>query len=121
MCEVKSIVVKPQSIEREKTMSSIPDVMISASKTYKLLLENERVRVMEVVLKPGEKAPMHNHPNDHVVYVVNDAKLRLDFPDGKSAEFDLKSGQAVMIDAGPHETTNVGSTLGRNVVVEIKK
>jgi quercetin dioxygenase-like cupin family protein len=102
-------------------MASIPDVMTSAANAYKLLLENERVRVMEVVLKPGEKAPMHNHPNDHVVFVENDAKLRLDFPDGKSAEFDLKAGQAVMIDAGPHETTNVGATLGRNLVVEIKK
>lgn len=102
-------------------MPAIADVMVAASSAYKLLLENDRIRVMEVVLKPGEKAPMHNHPNDHLVYVVNDAKLRLDFPDGKFAEFDLKSGQAVMIDAGPHETTNVGSTLGRNLVVELKK
>ena len=102
-------------------MSSVLDVMKSAANAYKLLLENERVRVMEVVLKPGEKAPMHNHPNDHVVYVVNDAKFRLDFPDGKSAEFDLKAGQAVMMDSGPHETTNVGPTVGRNLVVEVKK
>lgn len=63
---------------------------------------------------------MHDHPNDHVVYVMNDAKFRLDFPDGKSGEFDLKAGQALMIKAGPHETTNVGNTVGRNLVVELK-
>lgn len=101
-------------------MQKIPDVMAAASSAYRLVLENDKVRVMEVVLRPGERAPMHNHPHDHVVYVMNNAKFRLEFPDGKSGEFDLKAGQALMIDAGPHETTNIGETTGRNLVVELK-
>ena len=51
-------------------MTDIPDVLEVAKSGYKLLLENKKVRVMEIRLKPGEKSPMHNHPNDHVVYVV---------------------------------------------------
>ncbi len=101
-------------------MQNIPDVLKSAANAYKLVLENDKVRVLEVTLKPGEKAVMHNHPNNHVVYVMNDAKFKLDFPDGKSGEFDLKAGQALMIDAGSHETTNIGTTVGRNLVVELK-
>jgi quercetin dioxygenase-like cupin family protein len=101
-------------------MQEIPDVLEAASSAYKLILENDQVRVLEVALRPGETAPMHNHPNDHVVYVINDAKFKLDFPDGKSGEFDLVEGQAMMIDAGPHETTNIGDTAGRNLVVELK-
>ncbi len=64
-------------------MTDIPDVLEVAKSGYKLILENKKVRVMEIRLKPGEKSPMHNHPNDHVVYVVKDAKFKLTFPDGK--------------------------------------
>jgi quercetin dioxygenase-like cupin family protein len=48
-------------------MERIPDVLKPAANAYKLLMENEKVRVLDIRLKPGEKAPMHNHPNDHVV------------------------------------------------------
>jgi quercetin dioxygenase-like cupin family protein len=102
-------------------MASIPDVMTSAASAYKLLLENDKVRVLEVRLKPGQKAPMHNHPNNHVVYVNKDARFKLSFPDGKDAVFDLKAGQVLWLEAGPHETENVGSTDGDNLVIEVKK
>jgi quercetin dioxygenase-like cupin family protein len=102
-------------------MEKTPDVLKVASKAYKLVLENDRVRVMEMMLKPGDTAPMHNHPNAHVVYIMNNAKFQLSFPDGKSGMFDLKKGQALMMDAGPHKTTNIGTTIGRNLVIELKK
>jgi beta-alanine degradation protein BauB len=101
-------------------MANIPDVLTAASNAYGLLMKNKKVRVMEVYLKPGQKAPMHNHPNDHVVYVKNDAKFKLSFPDGKSSVFDLKAGQTLWIEAGPHETENVGTTEGDNLVIELK-
>lgn len=101
-------------------MQKVPDVLKVATNAYRLVLENEKVRVLEIVLKPGEKALMHNHPYNHVVYIMNDARFRLDFPDGKSGEFDLKKGTAMMMDAGSHETTNIGKTIGRNLVVEVK-
>lgn len=102
-------------------MANIPDVLSAASKAYGLLLENNKVRVMEVRLKPGQKAPMHNHPNDHVVYVKNDARFKLSFPDGKSSVFDLKAGQVLWLEAGPHETENVGKTEGHNLVIEVTR
>jgi quercetin dioxygenase-like cupin family protein len=51
-------------------------------------------------LKPDEKAPMHNHPHDHVVYVMNSTQFRLTFANGKSNEFDLRAGQAIWMEAG---------------------
>lgn len=102
-------------------MANIPDVLVAASAAYKLLLENERVRVMEIRLKPGQTAPMHNHPNDHVVIVKNDTQMKLSFPDGKDALFDLKAGQVLWIDAGPHEAKNTGTTDAANLVIEVKK
>jgi beta-alanine degradation protein BauB len=102
-------------------MANIPDALTAAPDAYALLLENESVRVLEVRLKPGQKAAMHDHPNDHVVYVLSSARFRLSFPDGKDVTFELKAGQTLWLDAGPHETENVGTTEGHNLVVEIKK
>ncbi len=101
-------------------MTKIQDVLKAASNAYGLLLENDKVRVMEVRLKPGQKAPMHDHPNDHVVYVMKDAKFKLSFPDGKSLDIELKSGKVIWMEAGQHETENVGTTDGHNLVIELK-
>jgi beta-alanine degradation protein BauB len=102
-------------------MDKIPDVLSAAGKAYRLLMENERVRVLDIRLKPGEKAPMHNHPGDHVVYVIKDAKIKLTFADGKSREVDLKAGQTVWMEAGSHATENVGTSDGHNLVIELKR
>lgn len=102
-------------------MEQIPDVLTSAANAYKLLMENEKVRVLDIHLKPGQKASMHNHPNDHVIYVMNDTKFKLTFPDGKSGEFDLHAGQTLWLEAGSHATENVGTSEGHNLVVELKK
>ena len=101
-------------------MSNILDVLEVPNSGYNLIMENEKVRVMEMKLKPGEKSIMHNHPNDHVVYVFNNAKFKLSFPNGNSSKFDLKAGQALWIESGPHETENIGTTNGHNLVTEIK-
>jgi quercetin dioxygenase-like cupin family protein len=101
-------------------MTSVPDVLVAANKAYKLLLENDQVRVMEVRLKPGETAPMHNHPNPHVVYVKSHSRLKLTFSDGKDNVVDLKAGQTLWLDAGPHEAQNAGDTEFDNLVIEVK-
>lgn len=101
-------------------MESIPDVLDVANSGYTLLFENERLRVMKMQLKPGQVSPMHNHPNDHMVYILNDAKLKLYLPDGDSAEYKLKSGKILWIEAGSHETENIGSSVASNIVTEVK-
>ena len=101
-------------------MASIPDVLEEKAKRYNLLMENESVRVMEMRLKPGQKSLMHNHPNDHVVYVFEDAKFNLSNPEGNSDEFELKAGDVLWIESGQHEAENTGTTEGHNLVVEIK-
>ena len=102
-------------------MEQIPDVLKSAAKAYRLLMENERVRVLDLRLKAGEKAPMHNHPHDHVVYVMNSTRFRLTFANGTSNEFDLTAGQTFWMEAGSHATENIGTSEGHNLVVELKK
>jgi beta-alanine degradation protein BauB len=103
----------------EKSKTAWPDPTKVATDVYKLVLENERVRVFDVRFKPGQKAVMHAHP-DHVVYVIDDYTLDLKGPDGKSQEVALKAGQAFWMGAGPHEAQNISKKAGRALVVELK-
>ena len=90
-----------------------------ARNAYKFIMENDRVRVLEVQLKSGDKAAMHHHP-DHVVYVLKGGKAKLT-SSGKTDELDLKTGQAMFIKAQSHETENTGKTDLDLLVVELKK
>ena len=100
--------------------SQYPDASVAASDVYKMLMENERVRVFDVQFKPGQKAEMHSHP-DHVVYVLSDYTLDLMLPDGSSQEVPLKAGQTIFMGAGPHAAKNIGKTQGHALVIELKE
>ncbi len=104
-----------------KSMESIgPDPAQVASHVYRLITENDRVRIFDVRFKPGDKAVMHGHPG-HVLYVFSDGQNKLTFPNGESKVFDLKAGAALWIDAGQHATENVGRTDVHLLVIELKK
>jgi quercetin dioxygenase-like cupin family protein len=96
------------------------DALKTAPDVYSLIMENERVRVLDLRLKPGEKALMHSHP-DHVVYVLKDGNVKITLPDGKSTDFNLKAGQAIWMEAGQHAAENIGKTEANNLVIELKK
>jgi hypothetical protein len=87
--------------------------------SMKILLENDRVRVQEHYLKPGEKIGMHSHP-DKVIYAINDWKVRETYPDGTSRVVEGKAGTAVWGSAKSHAVENIGTTDVRNIVIELK-
>ena len=51
------------------------DPVKTSPQYYKVLLENDQVRVLEYRLKAGEEEPMHSHPAG-VLYVLSGAKLK---------------------------------------------
>jgi beta-alanine degradation protein BauB len=95
------------------------DPLKTASNVYKLVMENERVRVLEVYLKPGDIATMHHHP-DHVIYVIKGGKGKIT-SEGKSDILDMKTGQTLFLKEQDHEAENVGNTDLDMLVVELKK
>jgi quercetin dioxygenase-like cupin family protein len=87
---------------------------------YTVLLENEHVRVVEYVIKPGEKDAWHTHP-PKVSYIVSGGKLRITPEGADSFVVDENSGNAAWMGAlGRHFGENVGTTPIRIVIVEIK-
>src|SRR5215469_12897737 len=53
--------------------------------TVTRLLENERVEVVRMISRPGDKGEMKQRP-DRVVYIIRGAKVRLRYPDGKTGD-----------------------------------
>lgn len=87
---------------------------------YKKVLENERVRMLEVTFAPGDSIGMHAHP-DHAVYAVTGGKLRVTTSDGKTQVADLKAGDPIWFPAVIHGAKNIGTTSLKLVVLELKE
>jgi mannose-6-phosphate isomerase-like protein (cupin superfamily) len=94
------------------------DPLKAAKNAYKFIMENDRVRVLQVQLKPGDKAAMHHHP-DHVVYVLKGGRAKMT-SSGKTDVLDMKAGQAIFLKAQSHEAENTGKTDLDLLVVELK-
>lgn len=98
-----------------------PDPLAAAPDMYKLLFENEKVRVMEVDFQPGQKIASHTHPNEHAVTVLKPGTLTIFKEDGTSSVNDLKMDQVVWLPAETHWAQNTGKTEVKLLVTEIKK
>src|SRR6187402_2362361 len=91
------------------TATHAQDPAKTSPQCYKLLLENDQVRVLEWHLKPGEKEAMHTHPAG-VVYELSAAKLRITFPDGKTQEVSGAAGETFWRGPTTHAIENIGDT-----------
>lgn len=89
------------------------------AKTIVVKLDNPRVRVLDVTLKPGEKEKTHSHPA-YVVYVIEGGKVRNHAADGTVSEAEFKAGDVVYRDPLTHWAENIGNTTLRLVLVELK-
>jgi beta-alanine degradation protein BauB len=96
------------------------DMVKVAPKNCRVLLDNDKVRIVRVTLKAGDKLEMHSHPAN-VVYSLNSAKAKYTYADGKTEERELKAGQAVWSEPVTHATENTGTTESRALVIEFKK
>jgi quercetin dioxygenase-like cupin family protein len=86
----------------------------------KVLIENDRVRVLDVLHKPGAKEPMHSHPA-YVAVFLSATKLKVTTPDGKTVERDRTAGEVSWSEAVTHAIENVGTADQHVIVIELKK
>jgi len=92
-----------------------------APAVYKPLLENERVRVLEVTVKPGETTSLHSHP-DYSAYVIAGGMVRFFSSTADTGVVvELKTDMARWHDAEVHSAKNVGTTTIRVLVTELKE
>lgn len=87
---------------------------------YKLVFENEQVRVLEGRDLPGERIPMHAHP-DTLMVVVAPFKRRLVLANGKTIAVDMKAGDTRWMPAQSHAGENIGDTETWAIFIEFKQ
>lgn len=86
---------------------------------YKVLLENERVRVLDFQLKKGAKEDFHAHPAA-VTYVLTPFKIRFTFSDGSTRIREAKAGEVFYGDPLTHASENIGDTDAHGLLIEMK-
>jgi len=86
----------------------------------KVLIDNDRVRVLDVTHKPGVKEPMHSHPA-YVSVNLSDTKVKVTTPDGKTVEKVRKAGEVSWSEATTHALETVGTAGSHTIVIELKK
>jgi hypothetical protein len=97
---------------------TVQDSTIVDPDAHKVALENEHVRVLQVLADPGWKSAMHSHP-PLLLVSLGTARVRFTYPDGKKEIFDLRPGTVFWIDGVEHAWELLAGEV--NVVaVEVK-
>jgi hypothetical protein len=104
------------------------DAMAAAPRHHTLLLENDRVRVLETRIPPGDLVPVHTHCWPSVLYVLGWSDFVRRDPAGTILADSRAAGASVpppsvlwSAPLPPHSLENVGSAEIRMISVEIKQ
>ncbi|WP_373491306.1 hypothetical protein [Parasphingorhabdus sp.] len=103
------------------------EATVAAPDNHKVLLENERVRVLEVTLGPGEVEPMHFHRWPSVLHILQ-ADEWIDRDAAGNVIFDSRKGPPLSLPItmwkgpeAPHSPVNLSDSVEvRLIRVEIK-
>ena len=104
------------------------DAVVAAPGNHKVLLENDRVRVLEVIIKPREKEPVHAHRWPSVLYIDRAGDFR-DYDDKGNIVFDSRKAQEPIKypvtqwlgPQSPHAVENLSDETIHLIRVELKK
>jgi mannose-6-phosphate isomerase-like protein (cupin superfamily) len=103
------------------------DAMVAAPDHHEILLENDRVRVLDTRLAPGERTPVHTHASSAALYVMSWSDfLRRDangaiIVDSRTWERQPVVGEALWLPPlPPHSVENIGTAELRLIAVELK-
>ena len=86
---------------------------------YKVVMENEQVRILEYKDQPGEKTHQHRL-SAFVLYAVVPFKRKIHLPDGKVLMREFKAGDVMYSAEQVHIGENVGTTPTHVIMVELK-
>ncbi|MCX7144003.1 MAG: hypothetical protein NT123_23765 [Proteobacteria bacterium] len=85
----------------------------------KVILENDKVRVLESTFKPGDVSP-NRVRNPRVSYVAKGGTLERTYPDGRKTTIDRKTGTAEWNERDTYSVKNIGKTTVVLIGTEVK-
>jgi beta-alanine degradation protein BauB len=97
------------------------DAPAAAPRSFRVVLENDRVRVLEYKSRPGFGVcgeGMHSHP-DHVTVSLTGAKLKV-VEHGQAGFKDIPPGTVFFAPAEVHSAEIIGGFGTRTYIIELK-
>lgn len=98
---------------------------ISSQVGSRLLFENDRVRIWDLHLGPGDSTGLHRHTMDYLYVVIGGGILQGSDGAGNRKPVDTMQDGDVRFRSvdgeDVHEATNIGDSDWRNIIVELKK
>ena len=86
-----------------------------------VLFENEKVKIWNLVVDPGEASGWHLHPRDYVTVVVEGGGLTVEYDDGTSGVGSTAVGTwTYHSEHRVHRVVNHTDTRYKNVLIELK-
>jgi quercetin dioxygenase-like cupin family protein len=85
---------------------------------YKVVFENDQVRVLRIKIGPHYKGVMHEHPASVAVWVT-DAKGTITTADGVE-QIDVKAGEVVWMEPTKHQGENTSDQPFEVIQIELK-
>jgi quercetin dioxygenase-like cupin family protein len=87
----------------------------------RFLFENDRIRVWEMSLEPGEQSDFHEHTMDYVLCILEGDVIDADMADGRKLSIPVKPGKVFFVPKGGKETAiNRSGTRFREILIELK-
>ncbi len=103
------------------------DAVTAAPLNHKVLLENEKVRVLDVIVRPGEREQVHAHCRPSVMYLMHEGIYRDYDTNGRVLEDVTKAPPESQFPMtlwlepqGPHAVHNLDSKPTRLLRIELK-
>ena len=95
------------------------DPAVNNAQFYKVVFENDRVRVLEYRDLPGGRTHPHRRP-DSVMYTLSGFRRRLQAGQGER-DVAMEPGQALWLPAQTHAGENTGATPTHVLFIELKE
>jgi quercetin dioxygenase-like cupin family protein len=87
----------------------------------RFLFENERVRVWQMDLAPGESSDFHEHRLPYVLCILEGKSIDADLEDGRTLHIPVEPGKVFFVPPGNRETAvNRSGVRFREILIELK-
>jgi len=86
-----------------------------------LIYENDRVRIWNLILEPGDSSDWHHHTNDYITVSLEGDRMEVQGEKDGAKETDVNLGDWMYrYPHEPHMATNIGNKRYKNVLIELK-
>ena len=85
---------------------------------YKVVADTLNLRLLEIVVNPGDSIALHSHP-DYSLYIIEGGTAEFIAKDGSKHTQELSAGMGMITPAETHAAKNTGATTVRIITTDV--